>query len=1263
MADIVDPTKRPITHAAMIEQSRGDLPFAPASSRGGLAHEHLVRFYEDPDGLAVAVADFLGNGARAGDVLIVIATKSHSDAFRARLEADGCSVGRLLETGQLTFLDARETLATFMRDGQPDPALFEAHVGGLIAKQASGSNVRLRAYGEMVDVLWADGQRTAALRLEELWNELQDRHPFTLLCAYSMASFYKEPSAMQSVSATHTHVIVASEQAGEHQLRATELPPPYARQLAQEIGRRSEIEQALRDSVRELRRKEEQLRESEEQLKDFIENAALGIHRVGPDGTILWANRSELELLGYSHDEYVGKPIGNFHADASVIDDILCRLERGEELHNYEARLRTKDGSIKHVLISSNVYSREGRFIHTRCFTRDITARKQAEDAVRGQQQQLQVITDALPVLVAQFDPEGRYRFVNAAYERWFGYAKGDVLGKGIEEVAGHEAYAVMEPHFKRVLAGHPTSYYADLRYRDGKPRSVHATYIPLFTGDTPDGFVALVKDETERRSFERYREAAAQRAERLLRITSAIANAVTADEVITAVVDQVASAVDASSAGLWLVDEENSTATLARGIGYSASTTKALQVLTLDCEPSVPAIDAIRRGEPVWITSQRELLERYPHLVTTVTPGMAYGVTCLPLVSRGRTLGTLGLTIPESSGWTEDEKSFLVLVGRYASQAIERLRLLETERRSRAAADAAAARTNVLNHTSRVFMDAAMDLDSRLAEIVRELGSVINGCAGIALIEPDGRFRTAAIYHPSPEAKAWLDSLAVAAPLQVGDGVSGGVARTGQSVLLTATDPVEIVAAAPPAYREFLEAHPTYAMMVAPLRVRGGRIIGTVTATRTRPGETYAPADLSLLEALAERAASAIENARLHQENLDARLSAEQLYRFAQASVSADNVEQVFSAGLEAIAQALGASRSAILLFDEQGEMRFRAWRGLSDGYRRAVEGHSPWSRDAVDPHPVLVPDVHADASLRAFADLFDDEHIGSLAFIPLVTRGRLIGKFMVYYDRAHEYSRAETDVALTIGNHLASVTSRFAAVAELERTLHYNELFAGVLAHDLRNPLGAMLTAAQLLLMRHEGEGDRVTKPLSHILISGERMSRMIEQLLDLTRARSGGGIEIQPRETNLADLCSHALSELELLFPERKIHRDVAGDQIGSWDEDRLTQIISNLVANAAQHAPRGTDIKVLLDGSATNEIVLEVHNEGTIAANLLPHLFDPFRGTRHRRGHTQGLGLGLFIVRELARAHGGTVDVVSADLVGTTFSVRLPRRARS
>jgi PAS domain S-box-containing protein len=135
----------------------------------------------------------------------------------------------------------------------------------------------------------------------------------------------------------------------------------------------------LEREVAEREKAEETLSQREQELTDFVENAPVGLHWVGGDGTLLWSNQAELDLLGYTREEYVGHNIAEFHTERPIIEDMLERLTKREILQNYEARLRCKDGSIKYVLINSNVRWKDGEFIHTRCFTRDITERKQAE--------------------------------------------------------------------------------------------------------------------------------------------------------------------------------------------------------------------------------------------------------------------------------------------------------------------------------------------------------------------------------------------------------------------------------------------------------------------------------------------------------------------------------------------------------------------------------------------------------------------------------------------------------------------------------------------------------------------------------------------------------------------------------------------------------------------------------------------------------------------------------------------------------------------
>src|SRR5450432_494729 len=198
------------------------------------------------------------------------------------------------------------------------------------------------------------------------------------------------------------------------------------------------------------------------------------------------------------------------------------------------------------------------------------------------------------------------------------------------------------------------------------------------------------------------------RQSERLLRITAAIADAVKRDEVFEAVVDQVGAALGALTAALWMLRGETPTLDLARAYGYEDASRHRYEHLSLE-GPALPPTDALRRSSPLWISSQEQLLTEYPHLAGTVTPGASYRIACLPVVTARKTVGVLVFTFDGGKEWgSDDDRSLLLLVVRYAGQALERLLLLEDEKVSRARAEAAAARTSLLYGLARTVIGAA---------------------------------------------------------------------------------------------------------------------------------------------------------------------------------------------------------------------------------------------------------------------------------------------------------------------------------------------------------------------------------------------------------------------------------------------------------------------------------------------------------------------------------------------------------------------------
>ena len=229
-----------------------------------------------------------------------------------------------------------------------------------------------------------------------------------------------------------------------------------------------------------------------------------------------------------------------------------------------------------------------------------------------------------------------------------------------------------------------------------------------------------------------------------------------------------------------------------------------------------------------------------------------------------------------------------------------------------------------------------------------------------------------------------------------------------------------------------------------------------------------------------------------------------------------------------------------------------------------------------------------------------------------------------------------------------------------ELADTLRLNEELLAVVGHDLRNPLGAIMMTAEL--MAQTANDDNTHKAVRRLRSSGSRMVRMLDELPNLSRARLGGGSPVEGASADLLAVARKAASELTTAHPERIVEIAYQGDTKGIWDAARLEQVVSNLVGNAIRHGNESSPIRVAIDGTKVDVVTLEVHNGGHIDPELVPRLFEPFQQGARQRARTEGLGLGLYIVQQIARAHGGDIEVESTPAEGTTLRLVLPRIAK-
>jgi signal transduction histidine kinase len=212
------------------------------------------------------------------------------------------------------------------------------------------------------------------------------------------------------------------------------------------------------------------------------------------------------------------------------------------------------------------------------------------------------------------------------------------------------------------------------------------------------------------------------------------------------------------------------------------------------------------------------------------------------------------------------------------------------------------------------------------------------------------------------------------------------------------------------------------------------------------------------------------------------------------------------------------------------------------------------------------------------------------------------------------------------------------------------------------LRNPLAAIIGGAQFIL-ENPGAEEQVRTLAERIVLAGERMQRLLVDLLDFTRTRISGQMPIERHSTDLAKPLQALADEFTTSHPKRTLNVDVTGDLHGNWDEQRISQAVGNLLGNAEQHgAPDGAiDLSTRTDD---REIAISVHNEGpTIPSERHEQIFEPLTlVAKRRRTESRGqgrLGLGLYIAKAIVTGHGGRIEVDSSEGAGTTFTIHLPR----
>ena len=725
------------------------------------------------------------------------------------------------------------------------------------------------------------------------------------------------------------------------------------------------------------------------------------------------------------------------------------------------------------------------------------------------------------------------------------------------------------------------------------------------------------------------HRTGTGSRLDALVHVSAELHGQHAARHVAEVVVRGAAETLGADGGAMWMISDDGRELVLQHSVGFAAADVERIGRL------------AVRNDADADRAAHSEVTER-DRLFTAVIDAVGGGraafeelVAAVPLIVVGRARGVVALRFGRPGLVAQEDRDFLQLVAGHGAEAIERASLLRADRDARVAAEALAAREAFLSQLG--LLASSLDVDRSLQAIVRHV--VPFACDYVLLVGVAGE--VLAVEHRDPAERALVED--VARHREPGGAIAGALQASGAQV-------VERVAAGAwsmlnDAQRARMARLAPTSYAVVPLRTRGATI-GAMMMSMSSSNRHFAADDVPFLEGIASRAALALENARLFSDtNL--------LYGLTESVNRATSPEQVHRIAVDAIIAGLPADRAAIAVLDAAGASRFVAWTGLSDTYRAAVDGLSPWSK--TEPRALVIDDVTLDpltephlASLRA-------ERIRSIAFIPIIHHGNLLGRFMVYSDLPQRFVARDVAIVTAVASHVGYAIERSRAQErekkarmDAEDASRAREDILSVVSHDLRNPLSAILMASGSLA-RVEGDDPKAARIKTHaqrISRNVERMARLIDDLIDFS-AVSSGRLPLKKADHAPTSILNAVLDIFQPLVDARGVKLEAAvGQELPqlTCDHDRIVQAISNHVSNALKVTEPGGSITVsakLVD----RDIVFAVADTGPgIKPDELAHVFD--RYWRSASASYKGTGLGLSIAKGIVEAHGGQIWAKSA-----------------
>ncbi|HEY1552435.1 MAG TPA: response regulator [Kofleriaceae bacterium] len=591
--------------------------------------------------------------------------------------------------------------------------------------------------------------------------------------------------------------------------------------------------------------------------------------------------------------------------------------------------------------------------------------------------------------------------------------------------------------------------------------------------------------------------------------------------------------------------------------------------------------------------------------LLDWVMPGMTGGDVCRYLRSREETSAVPIIIVTASRVETDDVVQGLALgANDYVARPFvpEELRArVQTAVRDKQLRDAAArerVRQETVNQLGRSLFRAGVNIQKIFDESLALFTSQLADGCGITIVPGELPPIAVAVHRSEPAAA-----------------VLGGITAVADPAVFTFDSSAQALAQLPPIYHAYIRRFGLRALAILPFPVRGP-IHGVVTLTRDGSSEPFDPDDLVTLETCIEYVSLAVQSAVRFEAEREAR---------SQLGAILENAP------------------IGILVCTRDGAIEL---------VNPAAAQMIPGSDAARDMREVRALATFTDAN----GDPLPDWQLGTLdRRVTRMTARHSVEKVL-----------SVTTVLLRDGDDvrgsvttIEDITVQHAIAAERERVAAFQQQMLGIVGHDLRNPLNAITAGLELIAMRAEGQ-KQIEVPVRRAMSSATRMTKLVSQLLDMTRARLGQGIPLMRMTVPVAPLIQGVVEELSIAHPEVQIAFEPTDVQ-AAVDPDRVSQVMSNLLGNAVQYGDKARPIIVTL-GATADEIAISVRNairDRPIPAETMSNLFEPYRQGVPEPASRAGLGLGLYIANEIVRAHRGTLSVSSTVEHGTVFTVRLPR----